>query len=78
MNKYKSLLEVQEQLKITSLTCVKLVDYFLTRIEEASGLNAFVEVFEESALKRAGEIDLKIKRLPHPIILFLIHFNCPL
>ncbi|MBL4709861.1 MAG: Asp-tRNA(Asn)/Glu-tRNA(Gln) amidotransferase subunit GatA, partial [Flavobacteriales bacterium] len=61
MNKYKSLLEVQEQLKITSLTCVKLVDYFLTRIEEASGLNAFVEVFEESALKRAGEIDLKIK-----------------
>lgn len=44
------------------MTCSQLVAYYLDRIEsENNHLNVFLEVFDESALKRAEAIDLKIK-----------------
>ena len=42
-------------------TCKKIVQHYLKEIEKNKCLNAFVEVFSEEALKRAQEIDEKIK-----------------
>ena len=61
LNKYSSLLEVQDELKKGSLTCIELVNFFLKRIEEHANLNAFVEVFEDTAKKKALAVDIKIK-----------------
>lgn len=61
MNNYRSLQEVQRQLKDSTLNCLTLVNHFLKKIEEHTELNAFVEVFEESARKKAEEVDKKLK-----------------
>lgn len=52
---------VQKDLLSGKISCRKLVEDFLNRIEEKKSLNAFLEVFSHSALKKADEIDLKIK-----------------
>lgn len=40
---------------------VEIVNYFISRIEDKKHLNAFLEVFNESALQKAKEVDEKIK-----------------
>jgi len=40
---------------------VEIVNYFITKIEDKKQLNAFLEVFNESALQKAKEVDDKIK-----------------
>lgn len=41
--------------------CVRLVDYYVSRIEEKKHLNAFLEVYADEAKQRALIIDEKIK-----------------
>lgn len=61
MKDYKTLNELQEDLRVGNLTCVQLVQQYLDRINLNSHLNAFVEVYSEESLLRALEIDRKIK-----------------
>ncbi|MDX5345846.1 MAG: Asp-tRNA(Asn)/Glu-tRNA(Gln) amidotransferase subunit GatA [Hymenobacteraceae bacterium] len=60
MKRYLSLQEVRNDIDQGVLTCQKLVEYYLNNIRQQAHLNAFLEVFEEEALKRADEIDQKI------------------
>ena len=60
MNKFNSYQEVRKQLLQGGISCVELVDHFLKEIEGSKDLNAFVEVFEETAQERARSIDGKI------------------
>ena len=41
-------------------SCIDLVNAFFLNIQEKNDLNAFIEVFEESAVKQAIEVDKKI------------------
>ena len=60
MGSYQTLQEIQNDLELGETTCQKLVEYYLKNIREHASLNAFVEVYEEEALKKAREIDQKI------------------
>lgn len=59
--KYTSHSSVLEELDKGLTTCVDVVNYFLSRIEEKKHLNAFIEVYKTSALAKAREVDEKIK-----------------
>lgn len=61
MKTYNSLNEVQTDLFNHSISCKELVQQYLTRIEEKKNLNAFLEVFTQSALQQAEVVDAKIK-----------------
>lgn len=52
---------LQGQLLDKKLTSRKIVENFLEKIEAQKQLNAFVEVFDDSALQQADVIDAKIK-----------------
>ena len=56
-----SFAEVQHRIDIKEVNCYQLVESAIHKIEANKHLNAFLEVFEEDALKRALEIDDKIK-----------------
>ncbi|GGM76341.1 glutamyl-tRNA(Gln) amidotransferase subunit A [Dyadobacter beijingensis] len=60
MKEYLTLAEIQRDLREEGLTCVKLVDHYLERIEANKHLNAFVEVYTEEAKKAALAVDAKI------------------
>lgn len=60
MKSYHSFSEISAELKNGSLTCRALTDQYLARIEERKSLNAFLEVFTESARAQADAIDKKI------------------
>lgn len=61
MSSYSSLSEVQPLLAQSKLSCVQLVEQFLQRIEQKKELNIFIEVFKDSALSKAKEVDQKLK-----------------
>jgi aspartyl-tRNA(Asn)/glutamyl-tRNA(Gln) amidotransferase subunit A len=61
LNQFPSLAHIQESLRSGSTTCQKLVAQFLERIEEKKRLNAFLEVFTESATAQAIRVDEKLK-----------------
>ena len=42
-------------------SCVAAVQFYLDKINQQKRLNAFVEVYEEEALKKAAELDAKRK-----------------
>ena len=44
-----------------ALQVVEIVNYFISKIEDKKHLNAYLEVFVESALQKAKEVDEKIK-----------------
>lgn len=52
---------IREQLLSAQLTCVRLVEHYLKEIEANKHLNAFIEVFEQTALDQAKAVDEKIK-----------------
>jgi aspartyl-tRNA(Asn)/glutamyl-tRNA(Gln) amidotransferase subunit A len=54
---YTSIQQYQSELKTGKITCVQAVQHYLRNIEQQKHLNAFVEVFDEEALKRADELD---------------------
>lgn len=58
---FKSLLQVQESFKTQKLSCIDLVNWYLSNIHKNEHLNAFLEVYEEEARKTAVSIDKKIK-----------------
>ncbi len=58
---YRSLKKLQEELYEKSLTATELTQYYISQIYAKKEINAFVEVFEESALSAAQKIDRKIK-----------------
>lgn len=53
--------KIQENLFTGKTTCRKITEDFIKRIETQKHLNAFLEVFEKSALAKADEVDIKIK-----------------
>lgn len=50
-----------EQLYSGKTSCTETVQHFLSQIKKKQQLNAFIEVWEDEALQRAGEIDKKLK-----------------
>jgi aspartyl-tRNA(Asn)/glutamyl-tRNA(Gln) amidotransferase subunit A len=58
---YSTLAETRKGLSDHSVTCTSVVQHFLARISEQKHLNAFLEVFPETALARAAEVDAKVK-----------------
>ncbi len=61
MKTYSSISEVQADLFAGNTTCVELTKSYITRIDENKKLNAFLEVFEQTALEKAKQVDEKIK-----------------
>ncbi len=61
MKTYHSLSEVQSDLFIYKISCVELTQSYINRINANKHLNAFLEVFEKSALEKAISVDEKIK-----------------
>lgn len=58
---YKTIAEVKEAL-LAGKTVVSITQHFLQEIEAKKHLNAFLEVFEQSALEAAAIVDEKIKK----------------
>ena len=61
MNTSPSFSEIQQNILSGKTSCRQVVLDFLKRIEEKKSLNAFLEVFKDSALAKADEVDKKIK-----------------
>ena len=61
METYNSISALKTQFASGKLSCVSLVNHYLKKITD-SKTNAFVEVYAESALKKAKEVDSKIKK----------------
>jgi aspartyl-tRNA(Asn)/glutamyl-tRNA(Gln) amidotransferase subunit A len=57
---YVALKEVTTDLNSGAITCVQLVEQYIQKIHANSHLNAFLEVFNDSALAKAKEVDQKI------------------
>ncbi len=62
MNKFSSLQSIQIQLKKSETTVSEILTYYLKNISLKKEVNAFVEVFTESATEKAKEVDLKLKK----------------
>jgi aspartyl-tRNA(Asn)/glutamyl-tRNA(Gln) amidotransferase subunit A len=58
---YKTLAQIQSNLKSGTLSCQTLVDGYLQRIEASRHLNVFLEVFADEAAETARRLDKKIK-----------------
>jgi aspartyl-tRNA(Asn)/glutamyl-tRNA(Gln) amidotransferase subunit A len=62
---YRSLKKLQEDLHNKTTTALEVTNSYISSIHAATGLNAFLEVFEQSAIAKAKQIDEKIaKGLP--------------
>ena len=61
MKAYSTFREIRNDLQRGTLTCQDLVRHHLGNIKKKAHLNAFLSVYEESALTRAAEVDQKIK-----------------
>ena len=61
MFQYKSIAQYQQDLVDDKTSCVAAVQFYLDKINQQKRLNAFVEVYEEEALKKAAELDAKRK-----------------
>ncbi|MFK8104644.1 MAG: Asp-tRNA(Asn)/Glu-tRNA(Gln) amidotransferase subunit GatA [Saprospiraceae bacterium] len=64
MPKYSNLQAIQSELKAGSTSCEKLVDYYLTQIEQQLSLNIYVETYAEEARARAKALDQKYQEDP--------------
>ena len=64
MKNHASLKEIQRDLFSKKTSCVKIVREFIDNINDKQHLNAFVEVFSDTALIKAKEVDNKIRNKP--------------
>ena len=64
MPKYTSLSQIQTALHRGDTTLTAIVAYYLTQIEAAQTLNAYVEVFAEEAMERARALDARFRAEP--------------
>lgn len=60
MEKFISFDEIKKSLEKKEADCKAIVNHYLQNIKTKAHLNAFVEVYEESALKQAELVDQKI------------------
>ncbi|WP_297335147.1 Asp-tRNA(Asn)/Glu-tRNA(Gln) amidotransferase subunit GatA [Algoriphagus sp.] len=60
MKKFISFEEIKKLLEKKQTSCQAIVSHYLHNIQTKAHLNAFVEVYGQSALKRAEEIDEKL------------------
>lgn len=60
MKSYQSLAEVREDLASGSVSVKSITKNYIANIKAKAHLNAFLEVYEEEALKTAEEVDKKI------------------
>jgi aspartyl-tRNA(Asn)/glutamyl-tRNA(Gln) amidotransferase subunit A len=58
--RFSSLIEIQKEISNGSLNLPDLVDYYISQTKLHQNLNAFLEVFEDEARKKAIEIQSKI------------------
>jgi aspartyl-tRNA(Asn)/glutamyl-tRNA(Gln) amidotransferase subunit A len=58
---FKTISQLQVDLKSGSISCVQLVNQHVQRISETQHLNAFLEVFTQTALDKAQQVDDKLK-----------------
>ena len=63
----KSLAQIQTALRNGSLTCEKIIQYYLSNIQATKDLNAYVEVYDQEALEEARSLDIKIKESPESL-----------
>ncbi len=61
MYSFKTISQLQVDLKSGATSCVQLVNEHLQRITEMQRLNAFLEVFTETAMAKALQVDEKLK-----------------
>ncbi|NOS86192.1 MAG: Asp-tRNA(Asn)/Glu-tRNA(Gln) amidotransferase subunit GatA [Ignavibacteria bacterium] len=61
MNMYNDYAELRAELGAGKVSCRDIVKFHLSNIEKGKHLNAFLLVFNDEALKRADEIDAKLK-----------------
>lgn len=61
MKPYSTYTATRNALAAGDTSCRTLVQAYLDRIEQNKHLNAFLEVFPETALAKAGEVDAKLK-----------------
>lgn len=61
MKIYSSFFEIQADLSAGKVTCVQLVNNYLSNIEKKKHLNVFLDVYAEEAKSHAVQIDEKIK-----------------
>jgi len=59
VKQFQTISEIHKALQEGKLTCVQLTEHHLQRIKTFAHLNAFLEVYEKEALKRAVELDNK-------------------
>ena len=59
---YSNFSELKADLLANNTTCFKVVNDYIALIEEKKHLNAFLEVFEKTAVQKAKEVDAKIKK----------------
>lgn len=60
MERFLSFDEIQKSLENRETNCRAIVDYYLNNIQTKAHLNAFVEVYKDSALQQADLVDQKI------------------
>jgi aspartyl-tRNA(Asn)/glutamyl-tRNA(Gln) amidotransferase subunit A len=60
LEKFLSFDDIQKSLENRETDCKAIVDYYLRNIQTKAHLNAFVEVYTESALEQASKVDEKI------------------
>ncbi|MEZ5013010.1 MAG: Asp-tRNA(Asn)/Glu-tRNA(Gln) amidotransferase subunit GatA [Chitinophagales bacterium] len=58
---YKDVVTLQEELRAGNITCRQVVEYYLQRNEAEKHLNAFLEIFAESARERADMLDARLQ-----------------
>ncbi|MBN8695305.1 MAG: Asp-tRNA(Asn)/Glu-tRNA(Gln) amidotransferase subunit GatA [Bacteroidetes bacterium] len=61
MKTYNSFAELTSDLQKGAISCVELTRSYIQNIKDKASLNIFLEVFEQSALDKAKEVDTKIK-----------------
>ncbi|AWW29386.1 Asp-tRNA(Asn)/Glu-tRNA(Gln) amidotransferase GatCAB subunit A [Echinicola strongylocentroti] len=61
MEKFHSFDDIKRSLDHKETDCKAIVNYYLKNIKTKAHLNAFVEVYEQSALEQADKVDQKIQ-----------------
>ncbi|MBK7181501.1 MAG: Asp-tRNA(Asn)/Glu-tRNA(Gln) amidotransferase subunit GatA [Bacteroidetes bacterium] len=61
MKTYNSFAEIHSDLSNNTISCVELTQSYIKNIHDKKSLNIFLEVFEQSALAKAKEVDEKLK-----------------
>lgn len=62
MENFRTYSSLRQALDEGRISCREIVEYHLNRIDEHSGLNAFLEVYRDEALIQADIVDEKIRR----------------